>query len=246
MGTERKNMSGFDIAAVRDEAWSLTKRQYWHWLLVIFVAITIPVAILIVGALAAITVPALGAIVIFLGILGFFYTFLGILRNAYNASEGAKPSVGVLLRSDRYWWFLVAGLVYTGIVVVGLIAFIIPGLILAFMFALFPYALIGNAGMTGFAALAMSWELITTSFWRVIGFKIVLIGATVSLTVVASVSQSILIGGANDFNVLTSIVSVIAFILVLLVNVFVAAFTYLADALAYRRLSGDGKVVHPD
>jgi hypothetical protein len=31
-----------------------------------------------------------------------------------------------------------------------------------------------------------------------------------------------------------------------LVNVFVAAFTYLADALAYRRLSGDGKVVHPD
>jgi hypothetical protein len=60
------------------------------------------------------------------------------------------------------------------------------------------------------------------------------------------VSQSILIGGANDVNVLTSIVFVIAFILVLLVNVFVAAFTYLADALAYRRLSGDGEVVHPD
>jgi len=31
-----------------------------------------------------------------------------------------------------------------------------------------------------------------------------------------------------------------------LVNVFVAAFTYLADALAYRRLSGDPEVVHPD
>ena len=46
-------MSGFDIAAVLDEAWSLTKRQYWHWLLVIFVAIAIPVAIIIVGALAA-------------------------------------------------------------------------------------------------------------------------------------------------------------------------------------------------
>ena len=40
-------------------------------------------------------------------------------------------------------------------------------------------------------------------------------------------------------------VSGIAFILVLLVNVFVAAFTYLADALAYRRLSGDGEVVRP-
>jgi hypothetical protein len=245
MGTERKNMSGFDIAAVLDEAWSLTKRQYWYWLLVIVVAVAIPVAIIVVGVVAAIAVPALGAIVIFLGILGFFYTFLGILRNAYNASEGAKPSVGVLLRSDRYWWFLVAGLVYTGIVVVGFFAFIIPGIILAFMFALFPYALIGNPGMTGFAALAMSWELITTSFWRFIGFRIVLIGATVSITVVASVSQSILIGGADDFNLLTGLVSVIAFILVLFVNVFVAAFTYLADALAYRRLSGDGEVVRP-
>ena len=238
-------MSGFDIAAVLDEAWSLTKRQYWYWLLVIVVAGAIPVTIIVVGVVAAIAVPALGAIVIFLGILGFFYTFLGILRNAYNASEGAKPSVGVLLRSDRYWWFLAAGLVYTGIVAVGLFPFIIPGLILAFMFALFPYALIGNPGMTGFAALAMSWELITTSFWRFIGFRIVLIGATVSITVVALVSQSILIGGATDFNVLTGLVSVIAFILVLFVNVFVAAFTYLADALAYRRLSGDGEVVRP-
>ena len=149
-------MSGFDIAAVLDEAWSLTKRQYWHWLLVVVLAVAIPLAIIVVGALAAMAVPALGAIVIFIGVLGFFYTFLGLLRNAYNASEGAKPSVGVLLRSDRFWWFLVAGAVYIGIVVVGLFAFIIPGLILAFMFALFPYALIGKPGMTGFGALAMS------------------------------------------------------------------------------------------
>ena len=92
----------------------------------------------------------------------------------------------------------------------------------------------------------MSWELITTSFWRFIGFKIVLIGATVSLTVVAAVSQAIPLLGANDFNVLTEIVSVIAFILLLLVNVFVAAFTYLAEAMAYRRLSGEGDVVHSD
>ena len=114
-------MSGFDIAAVLDEAWSLTKRQYWYWLLVIVVAVAIPAAIIFVGILAALAVPALGGIVILIGILGFFYTFLGILRNAYNASEGAKPSVSVLLRSDRFWWFLVAGVVYIGIVTVGLI-----------------------------------------------------------------------------------------------------------------------------
>lgn len=239
-------MSGFDIAAVLDEAWSLTKRQYWHWLLVVVLAVAIPLAIIVVGALAAMAVPALGAIVIFIGVLGFFYTFLGLLRNAYNASEGAKPSVGVLLRSDRFWWFLVAGAVYIGIVVVGLFAFIIPGLILAFMFVLFPYALIGKPGMTGFGALAMSWELITTSFWRFIGFRIVLIGATAALTVLAVFVQSFLgAAAADNLNVLTGILSVIAFILVVLINVFVAAFTHLADALAYRRLSGDGEVVRP-
>lgn len=239
-------MSGFDIAAVLDEAWSLTKRQYWHWLLVIVVAIAIPSAIILVGVLAAIAVPALGAIVIFIGIVGFFYTFLGILRNAYNASEGAKPSVSVLLRSDRFWWFLVAGVVYIGIVTIGLFAFIIPGLIFALMFALFPYALIGKPGMTGFGALAMSWELITTSFWRFIGFRIVLIGATVAITLVAVLAQGILTGLLDsDSNFLTSILLVAVSVIALFVNVFVAAFSYLADALAYRRLSGDGEVVRP-
>lgn len=92
----------------------------------------------------------------------------------------------------------------------------------------------------------MSWELITTSFWRFIGFRIVLIGATAALTVLAVFVQSILGAVAvDDLNVLTGILSVIAFILVALINVFVAAFTYLADALAYRRLSGDGEVVRP-
>ncbi len=239
-------MSGFDIAAVLDEAWGLTKRQYWHWLLVIVVAVAIPSAIILVGVLAAMAVPALGAIVIFVGVLGFFYMILGLFRNAYNASEGAKPSVGVLLRSDRFWWFLIAELVYIGVVVVGLIPFIIPGLILAMMLALFPYALIGKPGMTGFGALAMSWELITTSFWRFIGFRIVLIGATVAISVVAVLGQLILRAtAANELNVLTGILSFIAFALVALVNVFVVAFTYLADALAYRRLSGDGEVVRP-
>ncbi len=239
-------MSGFDIAAVLDEAWGLTKRQYWHWLLVIVVAVAIPSAIILVGVLAAMAVPALGAIVIFVGVLGFFYTIFGLFRNAYNASEGAKPSVGVLLRSDRFWWFLIAELVYIGVVVVGLIPFIIPGLILAMMLALFPYALIGKPGMTGFGALAMSWELITTSFWRFMGFRIVLIGATVAISVVAVLGQLILRAtAANELNVLTGILSFIAFALVALVNVFVVAFTYLADALAYRRLSGDGEVVRP-
>ncbi len=75
---EEETISGFDIAAVLDEAWSLTKRQYWHWLLVIVVAVAIPSAIILVGVLAAMAVPALGAIVIFVGVLGFFYTILGL------------------------------------------------------------------------------------------------------------------------------------------------------------------------
>lgn len=89
-------MANFNSAEILDEAWNLTKRQYWHWLLVIVVAIAAPGAIILVGVLAAVAVPVIGVLVILVGIVGFFYTFLGILRNAYNASEGAKPSVGVL------------------------------------------------------------------------------------------------------------------------------------------------------
>lgn len=240
-------MSSFNIAEILDEAWSLTKRHYWNWLLVIVVAVAVPTAIIVIGGIAAAAVPALGAIVILIGVLGFFYTFLGILRNAYNASEGAKPSLGVLFRSDRFWWFLVAGAVFIGIVVAGLFALIIPGLIFAFMFALFPFALIGNPGMTGFAALARSWELITTAFWRYIGLRVVLFGATAALVVASFAVQSIfgVAAGDTDSNVLITILLLVGAVIGVLINVFVSAFTYLADALAYRRLANDGEVVRP-
>ncbi len=240
-------MSSFNIAEILDEAWSLTKRHYWNWLLVIVVAVAVPTAIIVIGGIAAAAVPALGAIVILIGVLGFFYTFLGILRNAYNASEGAKPSLGVLFRSDRFWWFLVAGAVFIGIVVAGLFALIIPGLIFAFMFALFPFALIGNPGMTGFAALARSWELITTAFWRYIGLRVVLFGATAALVVASFAVQSIfgVAAGDTDSNLLITILLLVGAVIGVLINVFVSAFTYLADALAYRRLANDGEVVRP-
>jgi len=240
-------MSSFNIAEILDEAWSLTKRHYWNWLLVIVVAVAVPTAIIVIGGIAAAAVPALGAIVILIGVLGFFYTFLGILRNAYNASEGAKPSLGVLFRSDRFWWFLVAGAVFIGIVVAGLFALIIPGIIFAFMFALFPFALIGNPGMTGFAALARSWELITTAFWRYIDLRVVLFGATAALVVASFAVQSIfgVAAGDTDSNLLITILLLVGAVIGVLINVFVSAFTYLADALAYRRLASDGEVVRP-
>ena len=240
-------MSSLNIAEVLDEAWSLTKRHYWNWLLVIVVGFLVPTVIIGIGVAAAVAIPVLGAIVILIGVLGYFYVFLGILRNAYNASEGAKPSLSVLFRSDRFWWFLVAGAVYIGIVVAGFFALIIPGLIFAFMFALFPFALIGNPGMTGFAALARSWELITTAFWRYIGLRIVLFGATAALVVVSFAVQAIfdVAAGSSDVGAITAILIIIGAVLAILINVFISAFTYLADALAYRRLSNDGEVLRP-
>ncbi|MCF8531252.1 MAG: hypothetical protein K9G69_08190, partial [Candidatus Nanopelagicales bacterium] len=156
-------------------------------------------------------------------------------------------SLGVLFRSGRFWWFLVAGAVFIGIVVAGLFALIIPGLIFAFMFALFPFALIGNPGMTGFAALARSWELITTAFWRYIGLRVVLFGATAALVVASFAVQSIfgVAAGDTDSNVLITILLLVGAVIGVLINVFVSAFTYLADALAYRRLANDGEVVRP-
>ncbi len=101
--------------------------------------------------------------------------------------------------------------------------------------------------MTGFAALARSWELITTAFWRYIGLRIVLFGATAALVVVSFAIQSIfgVAAGDSGAGALTAILLIIGSILALLINVFISAFTYLADALAYRRLSHDGEVLRP-
>ena len=248
----------FSAHAVLEEAWGLTKRSYWRWWPVIIVAILIPLVLQIVaGALTgwasgmdgffSVIIALLGALIGILAILAIFLMVLGIFRNAYAVSGGEAPAVSRLFERTNYWWFIVAALIYLAMVVVGLFIFILPGLILAFMLALYPYALISGNANNGFSALATSWDRISSHFWKYIGLRVVLTGVPLAVLIAGFLLLAIFSGGAFagigifgsgvGEGILVGILAVIGLVAMLLLYVFAVIYTYVSDALAYRKLA---------
>ncbi|MGI9137144.1 MAG: hypothetical protein ACR2JS_08850 [Candidatus Nanopelagicales bacterium] len=217
----------FSAHEVLEESWGLSKRSYWRWWPVLIVAVILPTVLqLIATGFGAWANDAggfggfiLGLISVVFGVVALLVVvlmILGIFRNAYAVSGGESPSVARLFERGSFWWFLVAGLIYIAMLVIGLLAFIIPGLIIAFMFSLFPYALIsGNAG-NGFSALATSWDRITSNFWKYIGLRIVLIGVPIAVLIAALLVGGIVATGAAGGGFLLGVLAVIGGIALIL------------------------------
>jgi hypothetical protein len=241
-------MERFEISEVLDEAWTSTKKHYWQWLLVIFVAFVIPILLFVAGSAVSAWgavdgsgfFTVLGVLIVLVALVGFFYVNLGIVRNSYFVSQGAKPSLGMLLQPDRFGWYLLTSLVYSGIIFLGLIAFVIPGLFFLVMFSLYVYAIVATKHMNGFAALGMSWDRVLRHFWGYLGLQVVILGFLVSVGVLAFLLQSLgLLTVTASGQVLVVLFGIVFLILLLLVAVFALAFYVTANAMAFRRLVGE-------
>lgn len=248
----------FSAHSILEESWGLTKRNYWRWWPVIIVAVLIPLVLQImagaltgwgasIGGFVGGILALLGVIIGILAILAIFLMIFGLYRNAYAVSGGEAPAIGRLFERNNYWWFIGAALVYVAMVFLGLLILIIPGLIIAFMLALFPYALISGNASNGFSALATSWDRITNHFWRYIGLRIVLTGVPLAvliagllllgITTGSAVAGFSVFGSGVGEGILVGILGGIALIAVLLLYVFAIIYTYVSDALAYRKLA---------
>jgi hypothetical protein len=248
----------FSAHEVLEESWGLSKRSYWRWWPVIIVAILVPTVLQIIAGLLGAwagdldgffgdIIGLVGVIVGIIALLSIFLMVIGIFRNAYAVSGGEMPSAARLFVRTHFWWFVVAGLIYIAMVFIGLLALIIPGLIIAFMLALFPYALISGNANNGFSALATSWDRITGSFWKYIGLRVVLTGVPLAVLLAGIGIFSVFAGGAAigmgafgdgmGGGILLAILGVIALVALVLLYVLAIVFTYISDALAYRRLA---------
>lgn len=250
----------FSAHAVLEESWNLSKRNYWAWWPVIIVAaLVIGISQIIaglftgwgtsvdgfVGALLAV----IGAILSIIAVLLAVQMGLGILKNSYAVSGGERPSVARLFEVRHFWWFLFASLIFGVMVVIGLFALVIPGLIIAFMLGLFAYALIGGQATNGFSALATSWDRISSHFWKYLGFRIVLTGVLPALLIAGVFVLGVLggggfmsfevLGGGAVGGIIAAILGFIAVVIMVLLYVWALTFTFIADALAYRRLAPD-------
>lgn len=248
----------FSAHEVLEESWTLSKRTYWAWWPVIIVAVLVPFVLQIISTLLTgwasnldgffgALIGIVGAIIYIITLLVAVLMVLGLLRNSYAVSGGERPSVARLFETRHYWWFLVAALIYGAMVLIGLFALIIPGLIIAFMLGLFAYALIGGQANNGFSALATSWDRISSNFWKYLGLRIVLTGVLPALGIALLIVFGALGGGAiasmDLFSgdavggILAVILGIIALVLAVFLYVLAFVFTYVSDALAYRRLA---------
>lgn len=253
-------MERFEVAGILDDAWVMTRRSYWTWWPVVIVAVLVPMVPLLLsiafsawsasidGGFFGTIIGFLGAVLYLVGLLASAWMALGVIRNAYHVSGGGRPSLSLLFSLEHYWWFLVAGVLYVGIVFLGLVLLIIPGFIFAFMLMLFGYAMVSGECSNAFAALGMSWDRITKHFWGFIGLRIVLLAVPMALFILGMMvfalvgvgavgSLSVLGGGGGGaLSVLLGLVGMVA---LLFAYVFAVIYTVVSDGLAFRRLAVD-------
>ena len=86
---------------------------------------------------------------------------MGLIRAALSVLDGGRPEVGMLFRTDRLAPYLIASILVGLAVGVGLILCIVPGLIVAFLFAFFGYAIVDGKTDDAIESMKMSWNLVS-------------------------------------------------------------------------------------
>jgi uncharacterized membrane protein len=99
---------------------------------------------------------------------------MGLLRITLRLIDRAPTSIGDLLVLDSaFWAFLGASILFGVMLVIGLLLFIIPGIIVGVIFGYFSYAIVDqNEGVMD--SFKVSAAITKGSRWHIFGFGIVL------------------------------------------------------------------------
>ena len=112
--------------------------------------------------------------VLILLVLGFVYSILIVGPVEYGASfaylkaaRGDKPEIKDLFEAFRNYWNAVLASVFVGVIVlIGIIAFIIPGIVFACRLAFTPY-LVVDRKMQVIEAIKESWRMTNGHAWTI-------------------------------------------------------------------------------
>lgn len=86
---------------------------------------------------------------------------VGLLRAALAVMDGETPSPSLLFRTDGLLTYLLAAALFSVTTAVGLIACVIPGLVVAFLWQFFGYAVVDGAGsVSATGALGRSFAVV--------------------------------------------------------------------------------------
>ncbi len=99
---------------------------------------------------------------------------LGFTRMTLDIHAGGKPRLPVLFSQGHYLInYILAGLMVGLGVLAGLLLLIVPGIVLAIRWSMFPY-LIVDRGVGPVEAIKASWQMTRGSSWRLLLFLILI------------------------------------------------------------------------
>lgn len=154
----------FSIQEALSFGWTTFKKNIW---LLIGLAITYLLAVVIISALDTITFGLAS-------IAGSMILGMGGITIVLKFVDGQKPEILDLFRTYRpFLNYLAVSVLYTLLVMVGLVLFIVPGIYWALRYAYGPF-LVVDRNLGPLQALKASSEITQGVKWNLLGFVIVL------------------------------------------------------------------------
>ena len=143
----------FSISEVAGTSWKFTKSQIWV-LAGMFLAYCV-----VTGILNLITSSSYVLNLLVQLIIGSLFT-LGFIRNMFQTMDGEEPQFSAYGQEARkFLHYLVANILYSIIVCIGIMLLIIPGIYLAIRLQFFQQYIVSEERCSAIDALKKSWEL---------------------------------------------------------------------------------------
>ena len=159
-----------DVGTALSYAW----RKFWQNPGPLLVIALIVAAVYLVFGIIALRISSLSGQLIF-RIISFFIgqiVTLGLYRAGLMVTAGEDLDIGRVFNTDRLGDFIVGSILYSLIVLVGLILCIIPGIIAAVLLYFYGFYIL-DRGLSATDALRASYELVRANTGTVVGLLIV-------------------------------------------------------------------------
>ncbi len=141
------------------------------------VAMTVIIVVvhLILGAIESSTSNVVGRLAIQLisFVVGIVLA-MGLIRASLAVLNGRRPEVSMLFQTEGFGPYLVASILVGIAVFFGLLLCIVPGIILAIMWAFFGYLIVENPTISATDAMRRSAEITSGYRWQLLGLGILL------------------------------------------------------------------------
>jgi hypothetical protein len=173
-GTPPPSLGGpFRVGETISQGWHLYWQHVGSMVLLVVTLVGIELVLSGLGSVVGSVLP--GAVVqlataVILVLLG-----LGVIRAALAVAGGGTPRVGMLFVTDGWGSYLLAAILVTVGVAVGLVLFIVPGVVLGLTWEFYGFVIAEDPAVSALDALHRSAELTRGHRWQLLGLAVLLV-----------------------------------------------------------------------